>query len=176
MQQLQQPQVRKSRLDNLTKGKLVNLSRKSAVVLTIAPSNSTTYADVMDKARNNINLPEIGIPDIRVWRSLAGGIILEIPRKSNATKINILAGRLKALFPSNVEVRVSHPVKKPEVRVSGLDDSVIPVVAAAVEVAGECDPLDVQTGDIHQSSPHIMGTIWLKCPAAAAKISQRLSG
>lgn len=72
----------------------------------------------MRKARSGINLSEAGITDMRVRRSLAGGIILEIPGKSNVTKASDLAGRLGQIFPIDRDVRVSRLIKMAEMRVA----------------------------------------------------------
>ena len=147
----------------------VKVLRRSAVTLTTAPDSETTYAEVMNRAKENLNLSDAGIPDVRIRRSLEGGIILEIPRKDNITKANDLAGRFKVPSPSEDEVRICRPIKKAEVRVNGrLQTPPLPAeVAATVAAAGECDLFDVQIGNIRQPSP--LSTLWLKFPAAATK-------
>nr|XP_034192190.1 uncharacterized protein LOC117609686 [Osmia lignaria] len=54
-----------------------------------------------------------------------------------------------------------------EMRLSGLDDSVSPVVvAAALAAVGGCGPADVKVGEI-LISPARLGTVWAKCPLTA---------
>ena len=124
----------------------------------------------MSKAKNKINLADTGITDIRVRRSIAGGLILEIPGEDNSVKASDLANRISKFFPCNGDVRISHLTKMAEVRLSGLDYSVTSLeVAAAVAEAGGCTPTDIKTGAIRQRTPQSMGTIWIKCPAVATK-------
>lgn len=85
LQQLQQPQVRKFRSDKPEKWKIFKIPRRFAVTLTTEPDSSATYAEVMCKARYNIDLSETGIPDVRFRRSQADEIVLEILGKDNAT-------------------------------------------------------------------------------------------
>nr|XP_033328507.1 uncharacterized protein LOC117221568 [Megalopta genalis] len=63
----------------------------------------------------------------------------------------------------------ARPVKKVDLRVSGLVDSTTPAeVAAAVARVGGCSEGDIHTGEI-RSSPSGLGTLWVRCPAAAAR-------
>ncbi|KOC59637.1 hypothetical protein WH47_11067, partial [Habropoda laboriosa] len=64
---------------------------------------------------------------------------------------------------------VTHPTKSSELRVSGLDDSVQAeeVATAVAEIAG-C-PVGGGGAGIIRSSPIGLGTLWVRCPLAAAR-------
>nr|XP_033342844.1 uncharacterized protein LOC117229950 [Megalopta genalis] len=66
-------------------------------------------------------------------------------------------------------VKVAHPIKNADLRVRGLVDSTTPAeVATAVARVGGCDQGDVRTSEI-RSPPSGLGTLWVQCPAAAAR-------
>lgn len=57
-----------------------------------------------------------------------------------------------------------------EIRILGLDDSVTKAeVVRAISEAGGCAEADITVGDIRQRAPNSMGTIWARCPCAAAR-------
>ncbi|KOC58580.1 hypothetical protein WH47_09096, partial [Habropoda laboriosa] len=143
------------------------LPRSAAVTLTVAPGGETTYAGILATAREKIKLQDLGIPEVRPRRARTGGIILEVSGPGREEKAEALAVRLREVLQD--KARVAHPSKNGELRVSGLDDSVQPdEVAAAVAEVGGCPVAGVRTGGI-RSSPNGLGTLWVRCPLAAAR-------
>lgn len=143
--------------------------RRSAVTITVAPGSKKTYAEAMAAAKTKINLQEMDIADIRVRRSITGGLILEIPGKDTSAKADNLAERLRQVFKDEGEIRVSRPTKKVEISISGLDDSITPQeVTAAIAGVGNCPVSDVKTGAIRRWASG-MGSVWAQCPVIAAK-------
>lgn len=65
-------------------------------------------------------------------------------------------------------VKISRPMKKADLRVSGLDESatVEDVRAAVVGMTG-CRASNIRCGQV-QSSPTGVGSLWLQCPVEAA--------
>ena len=85
--------------------------------------------------------------------------------KESGVKANTLASQqppwLKEVFKGIEEVRIARPVKKAELRLSGLDDSVTAAeVVQAVVKAGGCEA-EITTGDI--TSLMSIGTVWVHC-------------
>lgn len=67
-------------------------------------------------------------------------------------------------------VRVVRPVKKADIRLTGLDDSAIPEkVAAAVARAAGCLKWEVRVGEIRRFPSSDLGSAWAQCPVSAAK-------
>ncbi|XP_053989808.1 uncharacterized protein LOC128882247, partial [Hylaeus volcanicus] len=127
-----------------------------------------TYSEVMAKAVAGVRLRDVGVTGIRYRKGQTGSSILEIPGPDSAAGADRLAGRLAELF-AGTDVRVSRPIKSAEARVSGLDESVTADgVAAAVAAVTGCPVDRVQTGIIRRSGSGL-GTVWLRCPAAAMK-------
>ncbi|EFN65450.1 hypothetical protein EAG_13574, partial [Camponotus floridanus] len=57
-----------------------------------------------------------------------------------------------------------------ELRVAGLDDSITPTeVQQAIAAAGGCSVGEVKVGKINLSPAGRLGSVWARCPAAAAK-------
>ncbi|XP_053989810.1 translation initiation factor IF-2-like [Hylaeus volcanicus] len=142
--------------------------KTAAVSLTVAPGSAMTYSEVMTKAVAGVRLRDVGVTGIRYRKGQTGSSILEIPGPDSAAGADRLAGRLAELFAST-DVRVSRPIKSAEARVSGLDESVTADgVAAAVAAVTGCPVDRVQTGIIRRSGSGL-GTVWLRCPAAAMR-------
>ncbi|KOC58581.1 hypothetical protein WH47_09097, partial [Habropoda laboriosa] len=141
--------------------------RSAAVTLTVAPGGDKTYAGIMATARENIKIEDLGIAEVRPRRARTGGLILEVSGPGREEKAEALATRLREVLKDGV--KVAHPSKYGELRVSGLEDSTSPEeVAAAVAGAGGCPVEGVRAGVI-RSSPNGLGTLWVRCPLAAAR-------
>ena len=117
-------QTRRLYLNSINKGiPPPKATRRAAIIPTIVPGNNRKYADLIKEARV-IELKEIGISDMRCRRSVTGGLVMEIAGKESASKADILANKLRDVFHGSEEVRINRPVKKAELRILGLDDSV----------------------------------------------------
>ena len=144
--------------------------RRAAVALTVAPGSEKRCEDVLAWARERISLSEIGVQNVKIRYTVAGGILMEIPGEGSADKADNLAERLKQVFPENGEVRVTRPAKKAEIRIGGLDGSIRPEeIKAAVAATGGCPEEEVKLGEIKRRSPRGLGAVWAQCPALAAK-------
>ncbi|XP_063369314.1 serine/arginine repetitive matrix protein 1-like [Cydia amplana] len=145
--------------------------RSAAVVLTLHPDaeeKGVTYAQVLSKAKENIDLERLGITAIKFKRAATGARILEVPGATNDEKADSLAKELAEKLGEDI-VRVSRPVKCTELRLTELDDSVSPgEVVAAVAKIGGCAEGQIKAGEIRQDASGL-GTIWLRCPVTAAK-------
>ncbi|KMQ90133.1 gag protein [Lasius niger] len=83
-------------------------------------------------------------------------------------KADLFAGRLREVIGTVEGVKVARPVRLAEIRIHGLDESIkTPEIVAEVARIGGCEASDVQTGEI-RFSPKGLGTLWVKCPLAAA--------
>ncbi|KAJ0172270.1 hypothetical protein K1T71_012243 [Dendrolimus kikuchii] len=152
------------------KGPRMRVPNTTAVILTLLPAaveKGTSYADIMQKAKANIKLGELGITGVKLKTARTGARMLLLPGKDSGEKADALAARLKDVLPED-EVKVSRPERCFNVRVSGLDDftTVEEVVAAVARVS------DVAAGRINSSAirlgPDRLGYAILACPVAAA--------
>ena len=125
---------------------------------------------MLSKARSRINLTDIGITDVKIRFTVAGSILIEIPGDDRATKADNLMRKLREIFPENGEVRITRPIKRTNVRISGLDVSVrkAEVIEAVVNV-GDCLEEDIKIGEIKQCTLRGSGVVWIQCPTEAAK-------
>lgn len=145
-----------------------------AVVLTIEPKavqDGLTYKKVLELAKENINVAEMGIDmavnPIKVKRTQTGARILELPRNIGQEGADLMAERLRVIYNDGT-VRVHRPIKCAELRVSDLDDSVTKEdLLAAVELKGQCPPGTVKVGDLRLGSSG-MYTALVKLPLLAA--------
>lgn len=144
--------------------------RSAAVVLTLQPEaveRGVTYAAVLTKARQAVNLEELGITDVRFRQALTGARMLEFPGAEGTAGADRVAEKLRAVFAE--EVRVSRPTKCAELRISGFDDSVTGQdVQDAIARKTGCSPDAVRVGPI-RPSPGGARSVWTQCPVAVAK-------
>ncbi|XP_049879651.1 caskin-1-like [Pectinophora gossypiella] len=140
----------------------------AVVAVTVPEGADTTYAAVMGAAKQRVSLAECGISDLRQKRAATGGLILEVPGPDSARKADDLAARLRSAL-TDMNVRISRPVKTGEIRVTDFDESVTQAdIASAIADQGGCSREDVKVGEI-RLSPRMMGTAWVKCPLIAIR-------
>ncbi|XP_076385624.1 uncharacterized protein LOC143264063 [Megachile rotundata] len=142
--------------------------RMAAVTLTVAPGAETSYAQTLLRARQAVNLQEIGITDIKVRKAFTGGILIGVPGEEGRKKASALAEKLKETFDDG-QVKVACPVKTGEMRLLGLDESITPKdVAEALAALGGCEASELKVGEIKHVANR-MGTVWVRCPLTALK-------
>jgi hypothetical protein len=115
----------------------------------------------MKRIRQGVNLQSLGIDALHPKRTTTGGLLLEVPGQESGPKADRLAERLR-----EAGVTVARPVKRADMRVRGLDDSITPLdVALALAEAGDCPAGTIKVGTI-LLSPAGLGA---QCPLVAAK-------
>jgi predicted component of type VI protein secretion system len=92
-QRQQQQQQQQKKAQKTAKRKV---PKTEAVVIT-CPAG--TYADVMSKARREIDPKALDIENIRVKRAITDGLIYEIAEENRAAKASALAAALKGTIP-----------------------------------------------------------------------------
>ena len=144
--------------------------RRAAVAMAVAPGSTKSCEEVLTAARAKVHLPEIGIPNVKIRYTIAGGILVEIPGENSTAKADELAGKLKEAFAEDREVRITRPVKRSEIRISGLDASVrAEEVANAIAANANCQKEEIKIGEIRKRTPRGLGAVWVQCPTAVAK-------
>ncbi|XP_049887094.1 uncharacterized protein LOC126381682, partial [Pectinophora gossypiella] len=145
--------------------------RTAAVSLTLVPGveeRGVTYASILSDAKRRVSLADLGISNMRFRRAATGARLLEIGGENSAAKADSLAKKLREVLSPDA-VKVVRPVKRAEIRVTGLDDSADAIeVANAVAKEGGCAVDDVKHGRI-VVGPRGDGSLWISCPVAAAK-------
>ncbi|XP_049886733.1 uncharacterized protein LOC126381280 [Pectinophora gossypiella] len=145
--------------------------RTAAVVLHLQPAameGGTTYADVLRTAKAKVNLQSLGITNLRIRKAVTGARVLELAGATSAEKADTLAEKLRESMSGDV-VKVSRPIKRADMRIVGLDDSVsVQEVVEAVATAGGCATDAIRTGVIREGAGG-MGSLMVSCPVAAAK-------
>ncbi|XP_049869422.1 uncharacterized protein LOC126376367 [Pectinophora gossypiella] len=145
--------------------------RTAAVSLTLVPGveeRGVTYASILSDAKRRVSLADLGINNMRFRRAATGARLLEIGGEDSAAKADSLAKKLREVLSPDA-VKVVRPVKRAEIRVTGLDDSADAIeVADAVAKEGGCAVDDVKHGRI-VVGPRGDGSLWVSCPVAAAK-------
>ena len=99
----QQPRKQQSVPKGKRKGVGVSVKppRRAAVALTVAPGSGKQCEDALATARGKIHLQDIGVSDVRIRYTVAGGILIEVPGEESATKADSLAAKLTEIFPED---------------------------------------------------------------------------
>ncbi|XP_047533400.1 uncharacterized protein LOC125068340 [Vanessa atalanta] len=144
--------------------------RTAAVVLTLQPEaeqKGITYAQVLERAEQNVKLEDLGINGgLKVRRAATGARVLEPPR-AQTEQAEKLADKLRTLLDG--VANVVRPIRKVDIKVTGLDDSVTKEkIIAAVAREGSCPAEMLRCGDISRG-PGYMGMVFVSCPIAVAK-------
>lgn len=123
----------------------------------------------MLRAEQGVNLQDMGIKEgLKVRRSVTGARVLQLHKSQSMEVADQLAANLRTALAGMADV--IRPVKRADIRVTGMDDSATEEkVRAAVARTCSCDTAEVQVGQI-QRGPRGMGMVKVRCPVAAAKM------
>ncbi|XP_049872853.1 uncharacterized protein LOC126376365 [Pectinophora gossypiella] len=145
--------------------------KTAAVTLTLMPGaeeRGVTYASILMDAKQRVRLADLKIDSLRFRRTATGARMLEVGGEASAEKADSLASKLKEVL-SPEAVRVARPVKRAEIRVTGLDDSADAFeVAEAIAKEGGCSSEAIKCGRM-VVGPRGDGSLWVSCPVTAAK-------
>jgi len=148
------------------------LPRTAAVGLSVAPvgdGGAPSLAEILRRARTEIPnaTKAFGNKTVRPRRMATGSLLLEIPGAEALQRADQMATRLRKLFPVGSSVRISHPVKRVDLRITGFDESVTPeeITVKVSHFADGFTAEDVRVGAI-RSSRNGLCTVWVQAPAA----------
>ncbi|XP_049887097.1 uncharacterized protein LOC126381684 [Pectinophora gossypiella] len=145
--------------------------KTAAVTLTLVPGaeeRGVTYASILTDAKQRVRLADLGIGSLGFRKTATGARMLEVGGEASAEKADSLARKLREVL-SPEAVRVARPVKRAEIRITGLDDSADAFeVAEAIAKEGGCSSDAIKCGRI-VIGPRGDGSLWVSCPATAAK-------
>lgn len=99
------------------------LPRNSVVAIKVM-KETTSYAEVLKKAREKVSLKDLGIETTRIQKAVDGGLLIEVPGKEDRQRADALAGSLREVLGE--DAKVYRPTMRGELLVRGLDDSVDP--------------------------------------------------
>ncbi|XP_017792998.1 PREDICTED: uncharacterized protein LOC108574863 [Habropoda laboriosa] len=99
--------------------------RTAAIVIAALPGATRKVGEVISEAKTKIKLADLSIEGIRSRRAITGAMILEIPGEGEAAKADALAAKMVEMV-GGPDIKIARPIKRQEIRLSGLDDSVTP--------------------------------------------------
>lgn len=148
---------------------------KTAAVVIMLPQSElekgVTYASVINKARQRVDLASLGLETgVDMVGTATGAKLLQVSGEDRSRKADALADSIREVLARDVEgVIVSRPVMCAEMRIRGLDDTVtVEEVAAAIAGKTNCALDAVKVGKI-RTNARGSGTVWVRCPIEAAK-------
>lgn len=132
---------------------------KTAAVSIKIVSKGISYSDAIRKARNSVNLSELGIKESRGLYAVNGSALIEIPGTEGGKQADILRGKLAEVFGD--QAVITRPVVKGDMRLSGFDDSIASAeIADVVAAADDCTSREMKVGQIRQLKNGLC-TVWL---------------
>lgn len=113
-------------------------SNNAVVAIKVENGDSTSYADILKKARQRINIKDIGITNPKIRKMANGGVLLEIPGPDGQARADALTSRLKKEVGDSA--KISRPVKFGELQINGIDLSVSPdELVQVLATSGQCE-------------------------------------
>jgi len=152
---------------------VVREPRSGAVLVTADPAKGITMAGALKAVRPAAVefLASKGGLGISLKRAQAGGTLIQIPGGDGHRLADDLAAIMREAASKVPGVGVRRPLKRAELRLQGLDDSITrEEVVGAVTGSTGCRAEDLAVGEI-KFLPYRLGSVWLRCPVA---VSNRL--
>ncbi|XP_017889232.2 uncharacterized protein LOC108630443, partial [Ceratina calcarata] len=129
-------------------------------------NSSLSLCEILTKAKENINLQELGIDSIKPRSAMNGGLLLEIPKKGNGELGPTLMNKISSLFSSG-DVNISCPKKYKELLITNLD-----LASSHQEINNTLRTIcgDNESFILGPVRPNARGTatVWCKCNETAA--------
>jgi len=138
--------------------------KNAAMSIKLNP-DSPSYADIIKRARDCVDLKQLGIINPRMHRAANDGVLIEIPGPEETVKADSLATRLREVIGESAPV--SRLIVKADIRISGFDESVIKdeLITIVTDVEG-CLASDMRVGAFRQMRNSLNMT-WVHCPLSA---------
>lgn len=163
------PSTTPGKASKQTKEEESNRRTPRTAAVQISCRGDINYAEAMRLAKSRVDIDMIGIKEIRPRKTRTGALLLEIPGTESYEKANELANKLKEAFRERENVLISRPEKMADIRIRDLEESVTREdIIQTITSEGKCPKEAVKLGEII-SSVNGLGTMWLRCPLAAAK-------
>lgn len=105
--------------------------------------------------------------ETRVHRAANGGLLIEVLGRSGKKKADELASKIGAVLKEEADVR--RPVRKAELRLRGLDESVSSEeIAQVLARYGDCEVRDIQVGPLRVWAGRELNQVWIQLPLVSA--------
>lgn len=138
---------------------------RTAAVVIKGRGDHFSYAEALKIAREKINLAEIGIERPKIRKAANGGLLIEVPGVNGTAKADTLAIKLKETLN---DVSITRPIKKGDIRLLGLDDSITEEeIAWVIADIGNCSTELIRVSPMRPMRSGLRLTI-VNCPLAAA--------
>lgn len=102
-----------------TKPKVRKPLNKPTVVTITGKPEGATYAQILNKAKQNVSLGNLGIENVRMRRGMNGALIIELPGLDGKRLASTLRNTLEEVLKE--DAKVSNPVAMGEIRLRGID-------------------------------------------------------
>lgn len=149
------------RPERSTRRRIPRIRRTEAIVVHKS-AQVDTYAEILRKIKNNIDIDEIGIRDTRIRRTATGSLLIQISGEHSKQQADGLANKMKEVV--GPDAKIDRPCRKSDIRIVGLDEHTREEdVAVAIIGRIGCDRQEMKVGNIRRNRMGI-GDVWVKCP------------
>lgn len=136
---------------------------KIEVIVIHKTEQAESYADILKKTKNSINIEELGIRETRIRRTATGNLLIQIAGEESKKQADALPAEMRKIVSK--EAVVGKPCRKVEIRISGLDTA--DDVTEAIMRYGDCERGEIRVGSIRRNRQG-EGDIWVRCPWSSA--------
>jgi len=162
-----QPPKKSRRKKKAAKRKRLRTAAIGLMVTSVEGREAPKFADMMRRIREEVpDYKTFGIKWIRPRRTATGGLLMEIPGADSSQQADAYAARMREILSDEPGVRITRPVRRVELRISGFVESVTSQeIAEVVSGYGKgCPAEDVRVGAIRTSRDGLC-TVWVQAPA-----------
>ncbi|XP_067213172.1 uncharacterized protein [Linepithema humile] len=128
------------------------------------------YAEIMKRAKENIQPMDLGIESLTTRKTRKGGTLLEVHGKDSREKAVVLAHRIREVvrdLPGGV--RVSSLLGRSNIRLIGLENPISRrEIVDAISREGGCSADDIRVGETRTVGRWGLTTVWAQCPEDVA--------
>lgn len=98
---------------------------------------------------------------------MTGGVIIEIADDEEGEKADVLRDKINEALDSS-KIRVSRPVKKIQMRLTEIDDSItVNEIRQEITKVDSCKSVDIDCSEVKYFRGNL-GVTWVRCPMRAA--------
>lgn len=141
---------------------------KPEIIAMHCENDNITHAQAVKKANEGIDLKKIGFGNVNMRKARNGGLIIRVNGPDNKTKADALAMAMKDVLAKDC-VRISRPVKRTDIRVTGIDEDDSPddIRAAIINIdGGKGENIKISSIKTTNDGRNVA---WISCPANTAE-------
>lgn len=125
-------------------------TRKTEAIVIHKSEQVDTYAEILRRIKDNINIDELGIQDTRIRRTATGSLLIQITGENCKHQADTVADKMKAIV--GYDAKMDRPCRRADRRIIGLDeDTTSEDIADAIVEKVQCDKNEIKVGQLRRN-------------------------